>query len=219
MRDRLLEDFVFAGSSALLISISHLHPKLWFVSLIALIPFLWRIIRASLYESVILGSILATSYCLVTVPITSWSTLQVFSLKLLGLNALLILYAVAVNRVAKCVGSNAIVMALFWLPVEYVLTQYAGFGSMFGLHEIDSALLIRIGSLFGALMASFGIVLVNSFILAAFLRVTEALTSRPPFSSPDEQIFLTIREKKIPHRHWYNILVPRAPPFLPTKSA
>jgi hypothetical protein len=46
MRDkviRFLENFLWAGGSALLIAVSHRYPKHWFVSLFALIPFLYRV--------------------------------------------------------------------------------------------------------------------------------------------------------------------------------
>ena len=56
---RLLNHFLFAGGSALILSIAHIYPEYWFVSLFALVPFLWRVTRANLPDSILLGIILA----------------------------------------------------------------------------------------------------------------------------------------------------------------
>jgi len=209
---KFLENFICAGSSALLISVALLHPELWFVSLLALIPFLWRATRVSLFESIVLGGVLVTSYCFITVPIASWATSGAFLLKLLALNVLFVLYGTVVNRMAKHVGFNVIFIAVLWLPLEYTLSRYADLGSMFAFSDGDCSVLIRMGSLFGMLMVSFLVVLVNSLILILLKRVVQALSSRATFPiTNDKKLYFAFKEI-ILERRWYYFPDLRAPP-------
>jgi apolipoprotein N-acyltransferase len=214
LRDRFMMSFLCAGSSALLISAAQLHPEYWFVSLVALIPFLWRVTRASLHESVVLGAVLATSYCLVTVNAAAWGGLGAFLLRLLVLNALFALYGILVNTIASRIGFNAVFTAVFWLPIEYALSRCAHLGGVFSTPEANSSLLVGIGSLFGVLVVSFLVVLVNSLILIVTESLVRALWSRTAFprtSSADERFYLTFSQW-ITEKHWYSPIAARAPP-------
>ena len=208
----LLTGFLCAGSSALLISFAHLYPEYWFVSLFALVPFLWRAIRATLPESVILGCLLATSYYLVAFPIGSGVTPDLFLLHLLGFNTIFALYAAAVNRIGRHIGANAIFVAALWLPLEYALSHYSGLGSLFALSANESDLLVRIGSLFGMLMISFVIVLVNLIVLLFLRQVVQALCAKTGLPArTDKPAYLPFKEILL-EGHWYYFSNPRAPP-------
>ncbi len=61
----LLVHFICAGTSALILSIAHIHPEYRLISLFALLPFLWRLNRANLLGSILLGVILAVCYIFV----------------------------------------------------------------------------------------------------------------------------------------------------------
>jgi hypothetical protein len=207
---RLLESFLCAGSSALLISAAHLYPEFWFVSLFALIPFLWRAIRVSLFESIILGGLLAASYCFVSFRVESWAAPGAFLFTLVGLIVLFALYGTVVNRIKKYIGFNVIFIAVLWLPVEYALSHYAGLGNLLALSTGESSLLL--GSLFGMLMISFVIVLVNSLILIILRQVAQVLFSRGTFSIPDDKRPYPPFKEIILERRWYYFPDVRAPP-------
>ena len=206
------ESFLCGGTSALLISIAHLHSNCWFVSLFALVPFLWQATRVSIRESVVLGVLLATSYSFVTMDVAPWATPGPFLLKLFSLNILFALYGTVVNRLAKRVGFNAVFIAVFWLPLEYVLRQYAHLSSIFTFSETDSTFFIRIGSLFGTLMVSFVVVLINSLIVVVSEHIVRALYSNA--TSPvenDERFYEEYWEYKL-EKLWYYFTDSRAPP-------
>lgn len=198
----------------MLISIAHLYPQFWFVSLFALVPFLWRAIRASLGGAVILGCLLATSHYLVTFPAGSGATAGVFVLKLLGINAIFALYAAAVNRIGRHIGINAVFVAALWLPLEYALSRYSGLGSLFALSafEFGWPVMTRIGSLFGALMISFIIVFVNTLVLLCVNQVARALRARSGLSASADKPTYASFKVKLPDGHWYYYSDPRAPP-------
>ena len=212
---RFLESFLCAGSSALLISAAHLYPEFWFVSLFALIPFLWRAIRVSLFESIILGGLLAASYCFVSFRLELWATPGAFLFTLVGLIALFALYGTVVNRIKKYIGFNVIFIAALWLPLEYTLSHYAGLESLFASSPDKTGLpvLLRIGSLFGMLMISFVVVLINSLILVILRHVAQVLLSRGTLSIPDDKRPYLPFKEIILERRWYYFPDVRAPPI------
>ena len=248
---RFLENFLCAGSSALLISVAHLYPEFWFVSLFALIPFLWRVVgrvpnppqadkkpdngiaafinkrcrvicsirlqrillRTRPTSVVMPGMMLATCYLLVTYPAELYISPGAFLLKLFVLNLIFCLYGIVVNRLKKCIGFNAIFIAALWLPLEYALSHYAGLESLFASSPDKTGLPVRIGSLFGMLMISFVIVLVNSLILIILRQVAQVLFSRGRLSIPDDKQAYPPFKEIILERRWYYFPDVRAPPL------
>ena len=174
---RIEEDFLHAGSSAALIAISQHCPQFWAVALIALVPFLWRVTRTGVRESVGVGALLATTYGLVAMPGLLLVAPAKFFAGLAALNVLFALYGLVVNRVARHVGFNIVFVAALWVPIEYLLGRLGPVGSLFTLTETDSGVFLRLGSLFGILIVSFAVVLINSLILIVSERLLRS--SRP----------------------------------------
>ncbi|MFQ6008586.1 MAG: hypothetical protein ACE5K8_06490 [Candidatus Zixiibacteriota bacterium] len=216
MRDkviRILENFLWAGTSALLIAAAHLYIALWWLSLVALAPFLWRTVKATLFDSFILGAFLAISYCFVAFPVHSLFVPSQLLVNLLAFNFLFIFYTVAVNRIGKHIGFNAVFIAALWLPLEYALSHYAGFVGIFALSIGDSSLAYRIASLFGLLMVSFVVVLVNTLILIFVKRVVDVLRSKAIFPvKVVKQAYPPLKEIFV-ERRWYSFPDVRAPPL------
>ncbi len=59
------ENFLYAGISALLLSICHLFPEYWLLSTIALVPFFWRLKTTNILNSIIIGITFGFCYALV----------------------------------------------------------------------------------------------------------------------------------------------------------
>jgi len=209
---QFLEDFLGAGTSALILSWAHIYPAYWFVALFALLPFFWRLTRANLYRSVILGTILAGCYAFVAFTGEILLSFPTFLFRLFLLSLIFSAFGIAVNRTKRYIGFNAALIAVLWLPLEHILTHYAHLGSIFAFPETDSALLLRIGSLFGILMVSFVVVFVNSLILLFLKHVVQALSSRKVFPAKDhKRLYLPFKEI-ILEKRWYYFPDPRAPP-------
>ena len=162
-------------------------------------------------SAVILGMMLATCYALVAQLSELWTAPGSFLLKLIALNTIFIAYGIAVNRLKKHIGFNAIFIAILWLPLEYALSHYAGLESLFALSTGESSLLL--GSLFGLLMISFIIVLINSLILAILRQVAQALLSRGALSIKDDKQAYPPFKEIILERRWYYFPDVRAPPL------
>ncbi|MCK5602278.1 hypothetical protein KAR91_10425 [Candidatus Pacearchaeota archaeon] len=206
------ETFLCAGTSALLVAVPCLHPDYAFVSLFALVPFLWRAIRVGLIEALILGALFGTLFFFVTAQI---SVTETRSISLLYLSAVIIpfsIYSAAVNRIAKHIGFNVIFLAILWLPVEYASGYCPHLNSIFVFPDLDSSILVRISSLFGGLIVSFLIVLVNSLMITASEYYVRVIPSIGTWSAEaDEEIYEVYWETSF-NRHWSYISHPRAPP-------
>jgi apolipoprotein N-acyltransferase len=207
-------DFLCAGSSAALLSISRIYPHLWFVSLFALVPFLWRSIRVTLPGSISLGSMLAISYFLVIIPFEDWINPTACLYKLILLIVLFALYGIIVNRTSRHIGFNAVAIAILWLPLEYALTRYAGKDGLFIFPKPDDSLAIRIGSLFGMLFISFIIVSINAWLLILIGQVIRQRKSETGYSSHAGEKADAPEEKIIGQRA-YSLPNRRAPPLIP----
>jgi apolipoprotein N-acyltransferase len=161
-----------------------------------------------------LGAALGASYCLVTVGAASWGTPGPFLVKFLSLNLLFVLYGLLVHSVARHIGFNIVVIAALWLPVEYLLSHYAHLWGIFNFAGSGSVVLGRVGSLFGVLMVSFLVVLINSLILIASEHVVRALSSSgtSPSRSQRRERFVRPIRHTITKKQWVYALSPRAPP-------
>jgi len=210
---QFLEDFLGAGTSALILSVAHIYPAYWFVSLIALLPFFWRLTRANLSRSIALGISLAGSYAFVAFFAEFLFSPWTFLIKFLLLSLIFSAFGIAVNRTKRYLGFNAFLIPFSWLPLEYILKSYAHLGSIFVFPETDSTLLIRIGSLFGILMVSFVVVLINALILILLKRVVQALSSRATFPAKEDKRLYPAFKNIILQKRWYYFPDPRAPPL------
>jgi len=213
---RWAENFLCAGSSALLISVPHFYPELWFFSLFALVPFLWRVTRVSLKESLALGGLLAVSYAFVACSFDSWAFSGPHLLTLVSLILLFAIYAAFVSAVKKHLGFNAIFIAALWLPIEYVISHYANLEYLFAVVPDESGLMFRFGSLFGLLMVSFVIVIVNALILTTLGRILRALRSRDAHTITIENLVVAPSGGLLFERGWYCFPDVRDPPLCST---
>ena len=209
---RLLENFLCAGSTALLIPIAYLDPALWFISLLALVPFLWRCTRVSLLESVALAGVLATSYGFVTVPVASWAAPAAFVFKLLSLSLLFVVLGVTANRLSKRIGLRFILLTISWLPLQYALSRCAYLGSILALSETDPTLLIRIGSLSGALLISLAIVVINWLLVVLLEHAIRVLFSGSTFCIESCRRQYRSFKVIVLEKRWDYLPEPRGPP-------
>ncbi|HWR83532.1 MAG TPA: hypothetical protein VN285_09530 [Candidatus Deferrimicrobium sp.] len=215
---RLSESFLCAGSSALLVALAHLHPQLWWLSLLALVPFLWRAVNIKFAEAVALGAFLAVAYGFVAFPPDSVTHPLASLLKLGGLCVLFAVYGAGVSLIGRRIGLNAIFIAALWLPLEFALSRYTGLQSFFTFSSSatvwqDSSQLLRIASLFGVLMISFVVVLVNMLLLLVLRRVIHALRSREALVFKIARKFIAIYTEPIFERCSYYFPDRRAPPI------
>lgn len=161
------ETFIFAGASASLLLIARLFPDCWYLSLVALVPFLARVYRASAKEALRLGFLLGFTFFLVlglnALPLSPfWSVA-----KILAGAALFAAFGGAVGWTRQRWGFNPAIVALLWVAFESGLIKLGFVGSVLGEAEFSGPFFHGLTALFGFLIISFLVVLCNSLIVAA----------------------------------------------------
>ena len=212
IRSRLLAHFICAGTSALILSIAHVHPEYWFMSLFALVPLLWQLKRTTLAGSILLGVILACCYAFVAFIGEALAAPGDFILNLLLLSLVFSIFGIAVNGVRKYIGFSPVFVAAIWVPLEYFLIRYPGMGGVLSFPTADSSELIRFASLFGLLMISFFIVLVNSVILMLIEYVSRIRFSIARLRFPNTVKSFPLFESIKSTKRWDYLPNLRAPP-------
>lgn len=162
---QLLFHFIFAGSSALILSFAYIYSEYWFVYLFALVPFLWRVSRTDLAGAIVSGLFLAGCYTFVVYIDDVFLFTEIFIIRFIFLCAAFMAFAIAVNLLKKKRFFNPAFIALLWLPIEYIHSHYIGTGGIFNLQDSGSGIVWRIMSLYGFLMVAFVVVAVNTLIL------------------------------------------------------
>jgi hypothetical protein len=206
-------NFLAAASSAILLSFAHVFGELWFLSLFALVPFLWRLCRVNVRGAISLGLMLATFFVCATSVSDLVFAPKIFLLKLFALNAAFALFGLTINRARKYLGFDPLFIALLWFPLEYVLIHYAGLRAIFSISNSGSSLVIGFCSLFGILLGSLVVVLSNSLLLLILRYVRHWLFSHDGFLTASDSKSYRALHEVILERSWYSFPDVRAPPF------
>jgi hypothetical protein len=190
----------FAGCSAALLALAHHQPELWFISLVALVPFLWRLCSmASQGGAVSIGMMLATLFAFGTHLDDLIIDPRKFLIAILAANVAFAVFAFGVYRAKKSVGLDPLAIALMWFPTEYMLISYTGMGNIFSIPAAGSGIIISFCSLFGFLLGSLVVVLINLLFMMLVKYVRKLL-------QPTARLFKKRRRESIP---FYGEVVPR----------
>lgn len=172
LNDQLRSNLLAAGSSAMMLAFAHVHAQLWFVALVALVPFLWRLGSVDRRQASILGMMLATLYMVATMSGELVVAPKTFLFELAALNAAFAIFGYAINRLSVRMGFNPLLIALVWFPLGLVLAQVANLGDVMLFGQAGPELLLGFGSLAGILFWSVVMVLINglTLMLARFIQ-------------------------------------------------
>jgi uncharacterized membrane protein len=206
------ESFIFAGSSALFLLFANLFPNSWYFSFFALVPFLLRTIKASPGESLRLGFLFGLSFFTVSV-IDSLTISPVSSvLKLLSGIGLFALFGWAVGYARNRWGFNPSIVAVLWVGLEVGLVKLGFVSGIFGKAEFSHPLLHGMVGLFGFLVASAIIVLLNSLLVLAIVKTIELTRSKGKTLKRNERIWQPSFTRNFFTEKVYIVPEGRAPP-------
>jgi apolipoprotein N-acyltransferase len=208
-----IRDFVFSGSSALLLSIAHLFPGYWYFSLFALIPFLYRIIQASPRESLRLGFLFGLSFF----GVGAINSLEISTLaslfKLLSGTALFAIFGWTVGYSRQRWGFNPSLVAVLWAGLELGLVKIGFTGGLLGETGFSHPFLNSLVGLFGLLAASAVIVLLNSLLAITITKVIEAVRNTVNLALEEVRIWNFLFVFDFPTEKIYMVPEGRAPPY------
>jgi len=208
------DSFIFAGISALLLLIANLFPHYWYFSFFALIPFLYKIIKASPRESLRLGLFFGLSFfsatlidSLVISPIPSM-------LKLISGTVLFALFGWIVGWARQKWGFNPSIVALLWMGLEIGLVKFGFAGGLFGKAEFSHPFLHGMVGLLGFLVVSALIVLVNSLLVLAIVETLELTRLKRTTVQEEEKKWDFFFTRNLFTEKVYVVPEGRAPPFV-----
>lgn len=161
----LAEDFLFAGTSALLLLVAGYCSDLWYFAFVALVPFLYRVDRVDPRRGFRLGTLVGIAYLAVGHPgtVMPWSAI---ALVRVALGVLLFGgFGWGIGRLRGHRIAQIIYIGSLWVMVEYLLTVTAVLPAVFGMALTRSSALWHVGVLGGCLAVSFIIVVLNSLLL------------------------------------------------------
>jgi uncharacterized membrane protein len=182
------ESFVFAGSSALLLLLANFSPIYWYFSFFALVPFLYRIIKATPTESLRLGILFGISFFAVSMT-DSLSISPIPSLLKLFLGTgLFAVFGWTVGWARKHWGFNPILVALLWAGLEVGLIRLGFAGGLFGAAKLTHPFMHGLIALFGFFTVSAVIVLLNSLLVLAITKALELTRPKGKLHQKDKGI-------------------------------
>ena len=207
------ESFIFAGSSALLLLLASLFPAYWYFSFFALVPFLYRIIKATPTESLRLGILFGISFFAVSV-IDSLPTPPLHSVfKILMGTGLFAVFGWAVGWARKHWGFNPSVVAILWIGLELGVMKLGISGSLFERIETSNPLFHSLITLLGFLTVSVIIVLLNSFLVLAIIKTLELTKPKEKSTQEKENRWVFFLTRNFSAKKVYVVPEGRAPPY------
>jgi hypothetical protein len=179
------EDYIFAGSSAFLLLVANLFPDYWFVSFFALMPFVYRILEATLSESLRLGFLFGLLFFggLVVDSLMISPLLSVF--RLLCGTVLFTLFAWTLGWSRERWGFNPFILVLLWVGLGMGLVRFGFVGELLGEAGFSHPFFGGLVVLFNSLAISAIIVLFNSLLVLAVVNTLQV--TRPKGRTVQEE--------------------------------
>ena len=207
-----VESFIFAGATACLLLVARLFPDYWYLSLVALLPFLARVYRASAMEALRLGFLLGFTFFLVSGLNTLLLTPFLSIAKILAGAALFAAFGGAVGWTRQRWGFNPTIVALLWVAFELGLTRLGLISSMLGEAEFSGPFFHGLAALFGFLIISFIVVLCNSLIVAAIDKAISLAKARRFVRTVGERTWTLYSPTGVFAQKFYLVPEGRGPP-------
>lgn len=177
LRDMIV-GILCAGLSAALLALAHTYEAYWLVSLIALVPFLWWTSNNGSYTGAAgIGMVLGLFFGLAVFGGQFVMAPGAVLLRIVILSAVFAGFGFLVCWSKRKVGINPILVAAFWVPLEYIFVRSAGSGSLLALPPVDALLSLDMNTMLGLLLGSFAVVLANGLILALLRFIHKRLRS------------------------------------------
>ena len=199
------EDFLYSGSSALLLLVANLFPAYWYVSFVALTPFLWRVSKATPKQALRLGGLLGATFFLFSSTELLSTALPSTLLKISLGTLLFALWGWGVGLTREYFGFNPIIVAGLWVFFELGLVKL-GYTTDLLVQAIPSDRFFwSLTTLVGLGFISFALVLINTLIvslieyIANVLRVwNSGVSSGKTYRSQYESNFLVLAFVNLP---------------------
>jgi hypothetical protein len=208
------ESFLFSGSSALLLLVGNLFSGCWYFCFFALVPFLYKISRASPSEGLRLGFLFGISFF--TVSLFSSFSVSPFLLivKIICGTIIFAIFGWLTAWTRERWGFNPIIVSMLWVVMELVMIKIGFFTGVFQEAELTHPEFHGMAVLFGFLFVPFVIVLLNSILIwtvdnAALIASTSWMDTEARKQEYQHIYNVTYRLQEV-----FSIPQERAPPYV-----
>lgn len=208
----LVISFLLTGGSGLLLALAHIFPELWFLSLFALVPFLWHVERVDLTGAVLLGFLMAICYVFGANADELLTDSKTFVLRLILVGSAFAVFGVATNLTRRSPTLSSGLIVLLWFPVQYALIRYAGLGQVFSVSDSGSNMLVSVCSVLGVVAVALAITLVNLIAYQFIKSIVEKIGPRVRRPTDAGVRFRSLHEHALYEAARYCFPDRRAPP-------
>jgi hypothetical protein len=209
-----LEDFLYAGVSALLLVFLRLHTQVSLICLAALAPYFWRLVKADLRGALRLGVMLANSFVFVAYADNLILAPGIFCLQLACFNVIFASYGFAVWRVREYFGHGQFLLIFLWLPLEFAFNHLGGRVGFRAFDSVDPWLSLRFVTLLQGLIFTLLIILLNPLLLLVAGHIVKRVLGRT-------RLLIERTKGQTPHispvasvRQWFYFPDLRSPPLV-----
>jgi len=174
----VVNTFIYAGSTALLLLMSQLYSAFWFFSFVALIPLFIKACKSKKEEAILLGALFGLIY------------FTIHSLQIIDGNLFIIIIRVAFGTVLSTgfvyavllirnnLGLITILISTLWVAFELILIKLGLINSLLGGEILSQKCFYGISALFGFLIISLIIVTFNALLIIAVHKIIYLAKSR-----------------------------------------
>ena len=210
-----VEDFLYAGSSSLLLTFLNLQFPFSPIYLLALIPYFYRLTQVGTWRSIFLGLTLATSFVMIVSADNLVLAPANLAIQLVFFNIVFVSYGVAVSRARDIFGINPLLLFFLWLPLEYCFRNF-GFSSQFyALTSLEPGQAERFLTLLHLLLIPLALILLNPLLLLAARYVVKLAFADERHSVAKTRRRYYVALQYIRTRSWYYFPDLLSPPNRP----
>ena len=166
------EDFLFAGTSALLLALSGLWPELRLLSLVSLTPFLYRVWWAAPLHALRVGLFFGCAYFLASLLGFQHSATLLMVVRYAAAIGALGAFGWVMAVARRFWGLNPVFVAAFWVAVDWFIVQLGITGGILGTISLNSAHLSGLVMIWGFLSVAFVVILFNAILVLAWCVLT-----------------------------------------------
>lgn len=203
--------FLYAGSSALLLLLANL-TNYWFLSFVALVPFLYKSNQSNESTGLRLGLVFGLSFLAIASIDALVVSPLIALLRILFGTVLFAGFGWSLGWVRCRFGLNPVLVAVLWVALEAGLVQVGFTDGLFSEAKLTTPVLNSIGTLFGFLIVALIIVIINSLVIAAVEAAVAIVRAREHISSEGKSNWDLILPPGLVTQRFLPFAMERGPP-------
>jgi len=206
------EDFLYAGTSALLLLIAGRWPVFQLLGCVALTPLFLRVWRIGARHAFRVGLLFGLAYFTVLAPDPHHEGLVIVGLRAAGGMAALGAFGWLFSASRRLVGGTPVLGLVWWAAADYVVALLGMRGGMLGALTLNGHL-SGVAVVFGFLCVSLFLVLINIVVLLAVHEATRPARARECVLSPGRNWWpATVNDRLVP-QVGCSLVAVRGPPL------